>query len=101
MLQDIVPKRNLVESKLEFSVKKGALRMIEWKLKSRDGYSAIYEQKESEDCYNTAYFDLASKLLHVTYTEFVRNNEPRFVPQDDVTYHSAKYGHWVTNPAYL
>lgn len=75
--------------------------MIEWKKIQEDAYIALYEQRESSESYNRALFDLESKLLSVTHTEFLRNSEPRLVPQDDVTYYSAKYGHWVTNPAYL
>lgn len=75
--------------------------MIEWKKIQEDAYIALYEQRESGESYNRALFDLESKLLSVTHTEFLRNNTARLVPQDDVTYYSAKYGHWVTNQAYL
>ena len=78
--------------------------MIEWKLKSKTDSMIIYEQKESDEYYNTAYFDLLSKTLHVTITEFVRHTECDFIPMDDDNEwirHSAKYGYWQTTPAYL
>ena len=74
--------------------------MIEWKLKSKTDSMIIFEQKQSDECYNTAYFDLLSKTLHVTLTEFVRHTDNGFIPMDN-TRHSAKYGHWKTAPAYL
>ena len=74
--------------------------MIEWKLKSKTDSMIIFEQKQSDECYNTAYFDLLSKTLHVTLTEFVRHTDNVFIPMD-TTRHSAKYGHWQTTPAYL
>lgn len=75
--------------------------MIEWKKIQEDAYIVIYEQKESDESYNRALFDIESKLFSVTHTEFVRNNEPRLIPQNDSTYYSAKYGHWTTRHAYL
>ena len=74
--------------------------MIEWKFKSKTDSMIIFEQKQSDECYNTAYFDLDSKTLHVTLTEFVRHTDNDFIPMD-TTRHSAKYGHWQTAPAYL
>ena len=74
--------------------------MIECKLKSKTDSIIIFEQKQSDECYNTAYFDLLSKTLHVTLTEFVRHTDNDFIPMD-TTRHSAKYGHWQTAPAYL
>ena len=74
--------------------------MIEWKLKSKTDSMIIFEQKQSDECYNTAYFDLLSKTLHVTLTEFVRHTDNDFIPMNN-TRHSAKYGHWQTAPAYL
>ena len=73
--------------------------MIEWELKSKSDSMIVFEQKQSDECYNTAYFDLDSKTLHVTLTEFVRHTD-NFIPMD-TTRHSAKYGHWQTAPAYL
>ena len=30
--------------------------MIEWKLKSKTDSMIVYEQRESDECYNTAYY---------------------------------------------
>lgn len=76
--------------------------MIEWKLKSKTDSMIVYEQRESDECYNTAYFDLLSKTLHVEMTEFIRHTDCNFNLMDnDFIRHSAKYGHWQTTPAYL
>ena len=74
--------------------------MIEWKLKSKTDSMIVFEQKQSDECYNTAYFDLDSKTLHVTLTEFVRHTDNGFIPMDN-TRHSAKYGRWKTSATYL
>lgn len=74
--------------------------MIEWKLKSKTDSMIIYEQRESDECYNTAYFDLLSRTLHVTWTEFIRHNDNKVIPMEILDY-SAKYGHWQTDIAYL
>lgn len=74
--------------------------MIEWKLKSKTDSMIVFEQKQSDECYNTAYFDLNSKTLHVTLTEFVRHSDNKVIPMEVLDY-SAKYGYWQTTPAYL
>lgn len=74
--------------------------MIEWKLKSKTDSMIIFEQKQSDECYNTAYFDLLSKTLHVTMSEFIRHSDNKVIPMEVLDY-SAKYGHWQTTPAYL
>ena len=79
--------------------------MIEWKFKSKSNSMIIFEQKLSDELIQTAYFDLLSKTLHVTTTEFIRKNDSVFIPMENETSefikHSAKYGHWQTTPAYL
>lgn len=74
--------------------------MSEWQLKSKTNSMVIYEQKQSEECYNTAYFDLLSKTLHVTVAEFVRHDDNKVIPMERLDY-SAKYGHWQTSYTYL
>lgn len=74
--------------------------MIEWKLKSKTDSMIIFEQKQSDECYNTAYFDLLSKTLHVTMSEFIRHSDNKVIPMEVLDY-SAKYRHWQTTPAYL
>lgn len=79
--------------------------MIEWKFKSKSNSMVIFEQKQSDEFIQTAYFDLLSKTLHVTTTEFTRKNDSVFIPMENETSefikHSAKYGYWQTTPAYL
>lgn len=60
----------------------------------------VFEQKQSDECYNTAYFDLESKTIHVTTTEFIRHSDNNVIPMEILDY-SAKYGYWQTTPAYL
>lgn len=74
--------------------------MIEWKLKSKTDSIVMYEQEQSDECYNTAYFDLDSKTLKVTSSEFVRHDDSKVITMEILDY-SAKYGHWQTTPAYL
>lgn len=74
--------------------------MSKWEFKSKTDSMIVFEQKQSDEFYNTAYFDLDSKTLHITLTEFIRHTDNGFIPMD-TTRHSAKYGHWQTTPAYL
>lgn len=74
--------------------------MNKWEFKSKTDSMIIYEQRESDECYNTAYFDLESKTLHVTMSEFIRNDDNKVITIEDLDY-SAKYGYWKTTPSYL
>ena len=74
--------------------------MIEWEFKSKTDSMIVFEQKQSDECYNTAYFDLESKTIHVTMSEFIRHSDNKVIPMEVLDY-SAKYGHWQTTPAYL
>ena len=74
--------------------------MSNWEFKSKTDSMVVFEQKQSDECYNTAYFDLLSKTLHVTATEFIRHDNNKVIPMEILDY-SAKYGHWQTTTAYL